>query len=754
MLRALLLANMVGLNVFRRDNFEHPTAGVVVVGVLVAWTVFALWAYAEPARRTPLLLVVDLAFALLGLAVSPWLKGADFNATVGGFWVMGAMLVWAVQWRVVGGLVAAVLLCVTDVLSRDHITESNYGNLFLLMIGGPLIGYVADSLQRSGMAVAAAERVNATQTERARLARAVHDGVLQVLALVQRSGGELGRLAGEQESRLRALIRAQDSMTPPVFGDVVDLAVELARFEEHGAVTVSLPGMAVPMPAHAVDEIVAAVSACISQHPRARRSQRAVVGAARGLPRPGRGVRARRGSRHPRRPPRGRRRRRAAGCDRVDPGPDPGPGRHRRGDLRQLRDRVGADRASRRPMTIHSDHPFRDAESDPVRQLRSRLGGAVTLWTSGTGDDVFEWAGLTVTSVLVANGEPARLLALLDPDSDLADTLGSTGRAVVAVLTWEERALADAFAGTAPAPGGPFRQAEFATSPWGPRLASATTWAGVRLESSAPVGWSSLVTCVVDEVTIGEGDALIHRRGRYQRPADPGPGTRVPAMTEEPAVVERTRVMVVDDHPMWRDAVERDLAAAGFDVVAVASDGDQAIARFPAARPQVVVLDLQIPGPNGVEVTAKVLEHDPSARVLILSASGEQDDVLDAVKAGATGYLVKSANSRELVEAVTRVAAGDTVFTPGLAGLVLGEFRRMLEPASKDPATPELTERETEILKMVAKGMSYKAIAERLVISHRTVQNHVQSTLRKLQMHNRVELTRYAIEQGLDDDDD
>ena len=279
MLRALLLANMVGLNIYRRDNFEHPTAAVAVVGVLVAWTVFALWAYAEPARRTPLLLVVDLAFALLALAVTPWLKGADFNATVGGFWVMGAMLVWSIQWRVLGGLVAALLLCVTDVLSRDHITESNYGNLFLLMIGGPLIGYVADSLQRSGMAVAAAERINAAQTERARLARAVHDGVLQVLALVQRRApefvselggearremGELGRLAGEQETRLRALIRAQDSVRPPVFGDVVDLAVELARFEEHGAVTVSLPGMPVPMPAHAVDEILAAVSACIS----------------------------------------------------------------------------------------------------------------------------------------------------------------------------------------------------------------------------------------------------------------------------------------------------------------------------------------------------------------------------------------------------------------------------------------------------------------------------------------------------------
>jgi DNA-binding NarL/FixJ family response regulator len=215
---------------------------------------------------------------------------------------------------------------------------------------------------------------------------------------------------------------------------------------------------------------------------------------------------------------------------------------------------------------------------------------------------------------------------------------------------------------------------------------------------------------------------------------------------------EAIRVMVVDDHPMWRDAVERDLEAAGFEVVGVAANGDEALARFPAARPNVLVLDLQIPGPNGVEVTAEVLRQDPAARVLILSASGEQADVLDAVKAGATGYLVKSASREELLAAVRRVAAGDTVFTPGLAGLVLGEFRRMSDPDAA-PDHPELTDRETEVLKMVAKGMSYKQIAERLVISHRTVQNHVQNTLRKLQMHNRVELTRYAIEQGLDDDE-
>ncbi len=215
---------------------------------------------------------------------------------------------------------------------------------------------------------------------------------------------------------------------------------------------------------------------------------------------------------------------------------------------------------------------------------------------------------------------------------------------------------------------------------------------------------------------------------------------------EQPAI----RVMVVDDHPMWRDAVERDLADAGLDVVAVAANGREALARFPAARPEVVVLDLQIPAPDGIAVTAEYVRQNPDVKVLVLSASGEHADVLAAVKAGATGYLVKSASRDELLAAVRRVADGDPVFTPGLAGMVLGEFQRIAETPAPGPADERLTERETEVLKMVAKGLSYKQIAERLVISHRTVQNHVQSTLRKLQMHNRVELTRYAIEHGLD----
>lgn len=216
------------------------------------------------------------------------------------------------------------------------------------------------------------------------------------------------------------------------------------------------------------------------------------------------------------------------------------------------------------------------------------------------------------------------------------------------------------------------------------------------------------------------------------------------------------RVMVVDDHPIWREAVARDLAEAGYQVVATAGDGPEAVRRVAAARPEVAMLDLQLPTLSGIEVTRRLLAADPSMRVLVLSASGERQDVLDAVKAGATGYLVKSASREELLDAVRRTAAGEPVFTPGLAALVLGEYRRMATdpPPESGDDVPRLTDRETEVLRLVAKGLSYRQIAERLFLSHRTVQNHVQNTLNKLQLHNRVELVRYAIEQGLDEEDE
>ncbi|HEY6423672.1 MAG TPA: response regulator transcription factor [Pseudonocardiaceae bacterium] len=210
------------------------------------------------------------------------------------------------------------------------------------------------------------------------------------------------------------------------------------------------------------------------------------------------------------------------------------------------------------------------------------------------------------------------------------------------------------------------------------------------------------------------------------------------------------RVMVVDDHPLWRSGVARDLGERGFDVVATAVDGAAAMRIAPAANPDVVLMDLSFGGggPSGAEATRQLMDAQPGIRVLVLSASGAHADVLAAVKAGASGYLVKSATVEELVDAVRRTAAGDAVFTAGLAGLVLGEYRRMAQ--HRRPDTPQLTTRETEVLRGVATGRTARQIADQLVISHRTVENHVQSTLRKLQLHNRVELARYAIEHGLD----
>lgn len=213
-----------------------------------------------------------------------------------------------------------------------------------------------------------------------------------------------------------------------------------------------------------------------------------------------------------------------------------------------------------------------------------------------------------------------------------------------------------------------------------------------------------------------------------------------------------TTVMVVDDHPIWRDAVARDLAEDGFSVVATADGVAAAQRRAAAVKPDVVVMDMQLTDGDGAQATAAVLAVSPESRVLVLSASDEREDVLEAVKAGATGYLVKSASKSELAQAVTATAAGRAVFTPSLAGLVLGEYRRIAQSKDDGPTRPRLTDRETEVLRYVAKGLSAKQIAEKLSLSHRTVENHVQATFRKLQVANRVELARYAIEHGLDEE--
>ncbi|WP_280637416.1 DUF5931 domain-containing protein [Nocardioides sp. W7] len=270
LLRVVLLVNAVGLNLYRADNFQRPVAGLVLTLTMVGWTAFTVWAYADPARRNRVVLGLDLAVALALLLATPLVKGAGFSATVPGFWVMGALLAWAVHWRWQGGLAAALVLALADLGIRQEISQTNYGNAYLLVIGGVVIGGLADSLQRMAEHRDAAEREAAAAAERARLARAVHDGVLQVLALVQRRGAELGgeaaelgRLAGEQETVLRGLIHAQDALPAADGGaGTVDVAAELARLARPGVV-VAGPGVPVELAGYAGRELVAAVAACL-----------------------------------------------------------------------------------------------------------------------------------------------------------------------------------------------------------------------------------------------------------------------------------------------------------------------------------------------------------------------------------------------------------------------------------------------------------------------------------------------------------
>lgn len=271
-LRVVLLLNAVGLNVYRADNFLHPLLGVTCVVGMMAWTGFAVWAYADPLRRRSWLLAADLAVAVGLILVSPLVKGDDLRATIPGFWVMGAMLAWSIRWHGRGGLVAGLLVAAADLSIRDQLTQSNYGNVFLLLVGGPVVGYLAGSLHHMEEQRDAAVRQAVAGEERARLARAVHDGVLQVLSLVQRRGaelarvspelGELGRLAGEQEAALRSLIRQQDR--PAATGDL-DVAASLEEMTRGLAlpVTVATPGQPVPLPVAVAAELVAAVRACL-----------------------------------------------------------------------------------------------------------------------------------------------------------------------------------------------------------------------------------------------------------------------------------------------------------------------------------------------------------------------------------------------------------------------------------------------------------------------------------------------------------
>lgn len=202
-------------------------------------------------------------------------------------------------------------------------------------------------------------------------------------------------------------------------------------------------------------------------------------------------------------------------------------------------------------------------------------------------------------------------------------------------------------------------------------------------------------------------------------------------------------VVLADDHPIWRSGVRADLGE-NFRVVGEASDAAEAVAVIKATRPDLVICDLNMPEGGGLKVARECGEL---ANIVMLTVSEAERDLLDAVAAGASGYLVKSTSAEDLREALWKAAHGEPVFSPALASLVLGEFRRMAKTAG---GAQPLSEREREVLQYVARGHSYREIGEQLFISPKTVENHVRNILGKLHLSRKQELVRYALEHGIE----
>ncbi|MBI3361640.1 MAG: response regulator transcription factor [Chloroflexi bacterium] len=207
------------------------------------------------------------------------------------------------------------------------------------------------------------------------------------------------------------------------------------------------------------------------------------------------------------------------------------------------------------------------------------------------------------------------------------------------------------------------------------------------------------------------------------------------------------RVLVADDHPLFRDGIVSLLKAAGLEVVGEAGDGAQAIAEARRLRPDVVLMDIQMPGVDGIEATRRLKAEVPEARVVMLTVSQEDADLFEALKAGAHGYLLKSLSSDEFLDLLEGLTRGEAPLPRSLAAKVIAGFAR--QPDENVPAADSLTDREVELLELIALGFSNKAIAQRLGISENTVKYHMKNILQKLHLHNRAEAAAYAVRAGL-----
>jgi DNA-binding NarL/FixJ family response regulator len=207
-----------------------------------------------------------------------------------------------------------------------------------------------------------------------------------------------------------------------------------------------------------------------------------------------------------------------------------------------------------------------------------------------------------------------------------------------------------------------------------------------------------------------------------------------------------TKVVIVDDHAMFRAGVRSEIGGS-VEVVAEAGDVDEAVAAITAYRPEVVLLDVHLPGGGGSEVMRRTVA--PGTRYLALSVSDAAEDVIGTIRAGARGYVTKTITGPELLDAIGRVASGDAVFSPRLAGFVLDAFAGNVDVAAVDPELDRLTEREREVMRLIARGYAYREVAEELFISVKTVETHMGSVLRKLQLSSRHELARWASDRGM-----
>lgn len=252
--------------------------------------------------------------------------------------------------------------------------------------------------------------------------------------------------------------------------------------------------------------------------------------------------------------------------------------------------------------------------------------------------------------------------------------------------------------------------------------------------------------------------------GRSSAGAVPGggaPGADLPeevdltdAALEAAAAARRPpmRVLVVDDHVLYRRGLEMVLAAEGdVEIVGEAGDGLDAVRQAQRLQPDVVLLDLKMPRRSGLQACAEIKEVCPTTRIVVLTVSDEEGDLFDAVRAGANGYLLKDVPGEEIADGLRAVMSGQSLISPSMAGALLTEFaalsRRSEQPSSSP--TPRLTEREVQVLRLVARGMSNRDIAGELFISENTVKNHVRNILDKLQLHSRMEAVMYAVRERI-----